>query len=194
MNDKKFDPKKLQKLNDPKRLTDIPPDLIWKRLGIESPEAVVEIGAGTAFFCIAFYNHAGPFTVYACDISETMIQWTEENVCPAYPGIFPVKTEEQTIPLEDGIADLVYTINLHHELDNPAVTVAEGCRMLKPGGTLLVVDWRKTEMPEGPPVGIRCLAGDVKGQLEAAGLASVEIFDDLPKHFMVIGHKPRSLE
>ena len=54
MNDKKFDPKKLQKLNNPQRLMDIPPDFVWEKLHIEKPGVFVEIGAGTAFFSIAF--------------------------------------------------------------------------------------------------------------------------------------------
>lgn len=54
MTEKKFGPKKLAKLNNPKRLKDIPPDYVWDKLRMEKADVPVEIGAGTAFFSIAF--------------------------------------------------------------------------------------------------------------------------------------------
>jgi len=189
MNDKKFDPNKLQKLNDPQRLIDIPPDYIWSKLHREKPGVCVEIGAGTAFFSIAFLKRSGSSTVYACDLSEVMIDWIRENVSPAYLQIIPVKSEEHTLPLDDGIADLVFMIALHHELDNPSLTLAEAYRLLKPDGTIFIVDWKKMEMPEGPPADIRCLPEQVKGQMVNAGFTDVAMYDDMQKHFLIVGKK-----
>ncbi len=189
MNDKKFDPKKLQKLNNPQRLIDIPLDYIWGKLNIAKPDVCVEIGAGTAFFDIAVLQKHETSTIYACDLSEVMIEWMKENVFPKYPNIIPVKTEEYTVPLEDGIADLVFMINLHHELDNPSLTIKEAKRILKPNGKIFIVDWKKIEMPEGPPAQIRCLPEQVQEQLLNAGFKNVDMYNELPKHFLVLGQK-----
>jgi predicted RNA methylase len=110
MNEKKFDPKKLQKLNNPQRLLDIPPEYVWDKVDLEKPDILVEIGAGTAFFSIAFLQQFKPSTIYACDLSEVMINWVKENVSPKYPSIIPVKSEEHSVPLDDRIADLVFMI------------------------------------------------------------------------------------
>ena len=189
MSEKVFNPKKLQILNDPRRLKDIPPDYIWDKLSIKQADVLVEIGAGTAFFCIAFLRHAKPSKIYACDISEVMIDWVEENIVPKFPDITPVKTEGNSIPLGDAIADLVFMINLHHELDDPALTVEEAYRMLKPGGNIFIVDWKKEDMAEGPPTRIRCSPEDVKDQLVNSGFKHVRIFSELPKHFLLVGEK-----
>ena len=189
MNNNKFDPKKLRKLNDPVRLTDIPPEFIWGKLHIDKPEVLVEIGAGTAFFSIAFLEHFRPSKIYACDVSETMLDWVKENVCPMHPNIIPVKNEEHSVPLDDGIADLVFMINLHHELDNPSLTLKDSHRILKPGGEIFIVDWKKKEMDQGPPAEIRCLPEQVKDELINAGFSSVNAFDELTKHFLVVGRK-----
>ncbi len=191
MNEKKFDPKKLQKLNDPQRLMDIPPDFVWEKLHIEKPGVFVEIGAGTAFFSVAFLQKFVSSTLYACDISEVMLNWVKENVSSKYPNIIPVKTEEHTVPLDDGIADLVFMINLHHELDNPYLSVEEAYRILKPDGEIFVVDWKKQDMPEGPPTKIRCLPEQVKEQMVNAGFKYVDIYNELQKHFLVVGKKSR---
>ena len=189
MNENKFDPKKLQKLNNPQRLKDIPPDYIWQKLNIEKPGVFVEIGAGTAFFSVAFLQKSTTSIIYACDSSEVMINWIEENVSPQYPNIIPVKTEENSVALSDGIADLVFMINLHHELANPSLMVEESKRILKPDGKIFVVDWKKKDMPEGPPVKIRCLPEQVKEQLVNTGFKHVDIFNELPKHFLVVAKK-----
>ncbi|MBW1778833.1 MAG: class I SAM-dependent methyltransferase [Deltaproteobacteria bacterium] len=189
MSQNKFDPKKLEKLNDPRRLLDIRPQSVWNKLDMEKADVLVEIGAGTAFFSIAFFENVKPSTLYACDLSEVMINWVKENVSPKYHKIIPVKTEEHSVPLDDGIADVVYMINLHHELDHPSMTLDEAHRLLKPGGTLFIVDWKKKEMPEGPPVHIRCMPEHVSGQLVNAGFKNVDVFDEFKKHFLVIGKK-----
>jgi len=189
VNEKKFDHKKLEKLNNPMRLKDIPPDYVWDKLNIEKADVLVEIGAGTAFFSIAFLESAKQSKLYACDISEAMINWVKENVVEKFPNIIPVKTEEYSIPLDDGIADLVFMINLHHELDNPTLTIKEAHRILKPNGKIFIVDWEKKDMNEGPPKKIRCLPEQVKEQLESSGFIHVNIFSELPKHFLLVGEK-----
>jgi len=189
MHEKKFDPKKLEKLNNPQRLKDIPPDYVLKKLDMKKADVLVEIGAGTAFFSIAFLKATGASTLYACDISETMIDWIKEHVVPKFPNIRPVKSGEYTIPLEDEIADLVFMINLHHELDDPMRTLKEASRLLKLRGKIFIVDWKKKDMDEGPPSRIRVLPGQVKEQLVDSGFTHVNIFTDLPKHFLLTGEK-----
>ena len=189
MDEKKFDPKKLEKLNNPNRLKDIPPDYVLDKLSMEKANILVEIGAGTAFFSIAFLQYANPSKIYACDVSEVMINWIKENVVQNFPNITPVKTEEHSIPLDDGIADLVFMINLYHELDNPTLIVKEAYRILKPSGNIFIVDWEKKNMAEGPPTQIRCLPEQVKKQLVNSGFINVNIFNGLPKHFLLVGQK-----
>ncbi len=189
MDEKKFDPKKLHKLNNPQRLKDIPPDYVWDKLNIENADVVVDIGAGTAFFSIAFLQQAKPSKIYACDVSEIMIDWIKANVVPKYPDIIPVKTEEDSIPLDDEIADLVFMINLHHEIDSSTLILEESYRILKPEGNIFIVDWKKKDMEEGPPTRIRCLPEQVRKQMIDSGFKRVEIVDEMPKHFLVVGKK-----
>ncbi len=189
MNEKKFDPKKLEKLNNPQRLKDIPPHYVWGKLDIEKADILVEIGAGTAFFTIAFLQHAKPSKIYACDVSEVMINWINKNVVEKFSNIIPIKSEEHFIPLDDGIADVVFMINLHHELDKPASTIKEAYRILKSNGKILIIDWKKEDMVDGPPLQIRWLPEQVKEQLVDLGFKNVNIFTELPKHFVLVGQK-----
>ncbi|HEC97397.1 MAG TPA: class I SAM-dependent methyltransferase [Nitrospirae bacterium] len=189
MNEKKFDPKKLHKLNDPGRLSDIPPEYIWDKIDIVKPDVLVDIGAGTGFFSVHFLNYAKNGKIFACDTSDIMIQWMKNNICPKYPNIVPLKMKENAVPLEDGIADLVYMINLHHELDKPETILEESFRILKNNGAIFIVDWKKEDMPEGPPTHFRYLPEQVKDQLLSVEFRNVNIFNEMPKHFLVVAKK-----
>jgi ubiquinone/menaquinone biosynthesis C-methylase UbiE len=189
MNHKKFDSQKLQKLNNPQRLIDIPPDYIQGKLNIGDSDVIVEIGAGTAFFSIAFHRQLKASTTYACDISDIMIAWIKKNVTPIHPNIIAIKNRENSVPLDSGFADLVFMIVLHHELDNPPMILDESYRILKPGGKIFIVDWKKEDMNEGPPPKIRYLPEQIKDQLMKSQFNDVCIFNELPKHSLIIGKK-----
>ncbi len=192
MNEKKFDPEKLHKLNDPERLTDIPPLYLWEKLDpeITGEAVVVDVGAGTGFFSVPFADFVRNGKVYACDISDKMISWMKENVCQENSNIYPLKMQEHKIPLETGSTDLVLMINLYHEIENPELLLAESFRILKSKGKICIVDWKKEEMSQGPPLHIRYVSGTVKSHLAAAGFGLIGRDESLPKHFLVFGGKP----
>ncbi len=186
---KKFDPKKLHRLNDPRRLLDIPPAFVCARLSGQRPDVLLEIGAGTGFFSVAFHRQCNAATTYACDLSPDMIKWMEENVSPQHPYIIPVKNQESAIPLAGGIADLVFMINLHHELEDQLLMLREAYRLLKTNGEIFIIDWKKRDMPQGPPVAIRWTPEAVAKQLRTAGFRNLRSCAELSKHFLVVGKK-----
>ena len=113
----KFDVAKLERLNDPARFADLDPTRMWDALGSPEPSALVEIGAGTGLFSARFAAMAPGATVYAVDVAPEMVAWMRENRPEVAAGrVVPVLAEETRIPLADALADIVVTINLHHEL------------------------------------------------------------------------------
>jgi len=189
MTEKKFDPKKMAKLNNPQRIKDIPPDYICSKLNIDKADVIADIGAGTGFFSIAFLNQINPLKVYAFDISDVMIEWMKENLSSEFPHIIPLKSEENSLPVKDESADLAFMINLHHELENPGLALDEAYRILKPGGKFFIVDWKKEDIVEGPPEKIRVFPEQAAEQAKDSGFSDILIFNDLEKHFLVGGVK-----
>jgi ubiquinone/menaquinone biosynthesis C-methylase UbiE len=190
----KFNPEKLEKLNDPARAETLIRDLMWKALGVPAATTLVEIGAGTGFFARRFSSLAPQATVHAVDMAQVMIDWMNSNLAEVAEGaIVPLLVDETTIDLADGIADAVYMINLHHELADPEATYREAVRLLKPGGRILVVDWVDRETPRGPRLDIRASTDELKSVLEEAGVSEVEIHEGLPWHHMVTATKPEDV-
>jgi ubiquinone/menaquinone biosynthesis C-methylase UbiE len=187
---KKFDVAKLERLNDEARFQQLDPDRMWAALGRPDPETIVEIGAGTGLFAARFAGMAPRATVYAVDIEQVMIDWMRANRPEVATGrIVPVLGEETKVPLADGVADLAFMINLHHELVHPEHTYAEALRLLHDGGQLLVVDWAPIETPKGPPQRVRISSSRLAEMLRSVGFAEVVVHPPLVWHSLVTAVK-----
>ncbi len=189
MSGKKFDPKKIHILNDPARIKDYPLDLIFKKIGTNELDIMADIGAGTGFFAAHILEYLGRGKVFACDVSDIMVNWMRQNLCHRYKNIYPIKMQECEIPIKDNIVDLVYMINLHHELDCPEKLLKECHRILKQGKKLCIIDWKKGYKSEGPPQHLRYDLREVEEQMLGSGFKDISVSNDLEKHFMVIGEK-----
>ena len=188
--EKKFDPKKIHKLTDPGRKAFQDPEAIWDTLNLSPPEVLVDIGAGAGFFAMPFSDKVPEATIYACDTAPELTGWMEANIPSRYTGrIRIIRSEENSIPLADGIADLVYMINLHHELDEPLTMLKECWRLLKPGGSILIIDWKKEETPMGPPLSIRIPPKVVHEQLQQADFHLVTEHELMKYHYFITAQK-----
>lgn len=191
MENRRFNPHKLEKLNHPERAGIFPVKEIIKLLKIERPEVIIDLGAGTGFFSIPFARKYRKCRVYACDISNTMIGWMNKNVVPEHENIIPLKMKDSQIRLKGGIADFLFMVNLHHELHHPEKTLEECFRLLKPGGKIAISDWKKERTEHGPPLEIRYDPKEVKEQLKSAGFYKLMDHNDFMNNFLIAAEKPR---
>lgn len=183
----KFDPAKLTKLNNPERLKILPPDLIWSVLNLKTPQIIVDIGAGTGFFALAFSEKIQDGKIYACDNSDEMVQWIQENISDK--NIVPLKCSETSVNLPDETADLVYMMNVHHELLEPEKILIEVLRLLKPDGKIAIIDWKAEEMEQGPPLKIRIPENKITEQLVQAGFKDIASHNVLSLHSFITAEK-----
>ncbi|MDH5542603.1 MAG: class I SAM-dependent methyltransferase [Nitrospinota bacterium] len=189
-NEKKFNPKCLERLRNPERETRENIEVIWNRLALVNPDCVIDIGAGIGYAAIPFAKKMSHGTVWACDISTEMLaeldkEIKKENVS----NVKPLLMGEVDVPLPDVIADAVLMQNLHHEFDDPIKNLLEVKRLLKSGGKAVIIDWKKEETPAGPPLEIRVTGEEIMEQLSEAGFGKIESFSDLPYHSFVTGEK-----
>jgi ubiquinone/menaquinone biosynthesis C-methylase UbiE len=183
----KFDSKKLAKLNNPERFKTLNPNKIWDALNLQNPQILVDIGAGTGFFATAFSSKLPNGKIYACDNSDVMIQWMKENI--TNKNIIPFQSSENNVNFPDGIADLVYMMNVHHELLEPKKILTESYRLLKAGGKIAIIDWKTEDMEQGPPLNIRIPDKEIFEQLSNVGFDNIINHKILPLHSFVTGQK-----
>ncbi len=73
-----------------------------------------------------------------------MIEWINQNRVPKLKSRLKTKLmDENNIPLEDNMADLVFMITVHHELEDGETLLKEIKRVLKEGGKVLICDWKE---------------------------------------------------
>lgn len=173
----KFDIRHMERLNDPKRLELLELSTICCHFELQKDITLVEIGTGTAIFAEAFLNLLSEARCYALDIVPEMLEWIRNNRETYKSGrLIPQIMEESKTPLENNIADFLFMISLHHELDEPVELLKDARRILKSGGQILIADWRKDAV-DGPPVHHRIESSLAVSHLEAAGFDDIATFD-----------------
>jgi ubiquinone/menaquinone biosynthesis C-methylase UbiE len=148
----KFDPAKSATLEDPARLAWQHPDVVVDLLALTGVETVVDYGAGTGVYTLPVAAALPRGRVLAVDMSRDLLDILESKLTPDLAGrVEIVETRGNEVPLPDGAADVVLSVNVWHELYDETEALAEMKRVLTPTGRLVIVDWAPVERPVGPP-------------------------------------------
>jgi ubiquinone/menaquinone biosynthesis C-methylase UbiE len=188
----KFDIGNLERLNDPKRLEILDLQAVISHFRLQKDMTLVDIGTGTGLFAEAFLKLLPEARCYALDIRHEVIEWIKNNRETYREGrLIPQLMEESKTPLGDNIADFLFMITLHHELEEPVELMKECRRILKLGGKLLIADWRKDDMESGgPPRDHRIEPSLVISHLKQAGFADITIFNASKRLFCLEAMNP----
>lgn len=184
----KFDPSHADRLLAEERRQWQDPNQILSLLGLGPGEVLVDVGAGPGYFSVAAAPLVGPAgKVYAIDISLEMLMKLGQQIYAAgITNVEPVLSRETNIPLDGGIADAALLANVLHEAEDPGALLTEVRRMVKGGGRLLVVEWKKEPTPMGPPVEERLDPAALMSLAPAAGWQVEAAPDPGPYHWAVL--------
>ena len=173
------------------RRSDQDPARLWRRVGLRPGQTVVDVGAGTGFYSFPAAQLVGTKgCVYAVDISAELVELIRERSSRRHlSNVVPVLSSRTHIPIEDAVADVALLANVLHGI--PPSTVDETVRLLRPGGRLVDVDWKKAKTVDGPPEEHRLTPGEATAALSARGLVMVDSFDLGPQHYVLVFERPR---
>lgn len=178
-------------LDSPERRRKQDPDRLWRRVGLRPGQVVVDVGAGSGFFSFPAASYVGSRGhVYAVDVSSDLVELVRERAeRERIPNVEPVLSTPAHIPIDDAVADVAILADVLHGI-SPS-TVDEAVRVLRPGGRLVNVDWKKKSTAEGPPVQHRLTIREASAALSARGLTPVDRFDLGPDHYVIVFERPR---
>jgi SAM-dependent methyltransferase len=147
-------PDRAQRLTDPRRLdTQLSEKDLARLLALRGDEDVVDLGSGVGFYT----DRIAALTtgiVYALDIQPEMHEFYRSRGLPANVRLVAGDVTHLEFPAAS--LDVACSVSTLHE-SGGVIDLAGLMRALRPGGRLVIVDWRKEadSTENGPPLDIR---------------------------------------
>lgn len=146
--------------------------------GVEAGMAVADIGAGTGLFTRLFSPRVGPDgRVIAVDISRVFI----DNILriahqQGLTNVEGIVNSPRNVSLPADSIDVAFLCDTYHHFEYPVSTMRSIHRALRPGGTMVVIDFRRIAGESSPWVmrHVRTGQDTVIQEIEAAGFQLLE--------------------
>jgi len=173
------------------RITEEKPDLTVENLNLKPDDVVADIGAGSGYFSSRIAQQVPEGKVYAVDIQPEMlaaIATLQEK--RQIDNIETVLGAEDNPKLPNESIDLAFMVDAYHEFAYPREMMAGIVEALKPGGRVVLLEYRK----ENPMIMIKPLhkmtQKQVKKELKAVGLKWQSTKQFLPEQHFLVFSKP----
>jgi ubiquinone/menaquinone biosynthesis C-methylase UbiE len=168
------------------------PKFLFEQVGITQGMKVADFGCGNSglfvFSAASYVGESG--TVYAVDILKSVLEAIKSRISfENIVNVVPVWTDLEVYgaaKIPDVTLDVALLINTLHQSGERGGIVREAARMIKSGGKLLIVDWKKTQIPFGPPVERRVDKEQIIMACIEAGLELKKDFDAGMYHFGLV--------
>ena len=175
-------------LERPERESEEAPARAIAALKIPRGATVADIGAGSGYYTERLAKTVGETgRVYATDIQPEMLALIQRKIdAQKIANIELVLGTETEARLPENAIDLAIMVDVYHELARPQVFLESVKRALKPGGRLVLLEYRK----EDPRVPIKLehkmSVREARQELEASGYRFERVIDVLPwQHILV---------
>ena len=159
--------------DSPERAAWQKPDEVLAALALTPAMQVADLGAGTGYFTVRLAKAVPEGRVVANDREPDMVRYVAERA--KKDGLTNVVTalgapDDPKLP--EGL-DLALMVDTYHHISDPTAFFARVRDALKPGGRLVIVDFKK-DAPEdapGPPAAMRVDDAIVSAHLKKLGFA-----------------------
>jgi ubiquinone/menaquinone biosynthesis C-methylase UbiE len=175
-------------LDRPERVAEEQPDRALEAIGVPVGAHVADVGAGSGYFTVRLSRRVGARgKVYATDIQREMLSRLERRLRAENIGNVELVLGKEDDPgLAPASVDLILMVDVYHELSRPQEMLRRMRASLKPGGRLVLIEYRK----EDPQVPIRAehkmSVKEARQELEAEGFVLATQSNVLPRQHILI--------
>lgn len=186
----KFDPKNIEKLDNPTRRKYMPPYKTLERFGLQlKGEGIfLDIGCGIGYFTIPAAKILEKGKAIGIDILDEILDVAKQR-SEGINNIEYKRCEEYSFPIEDNIADYVMLSNVLHEIEDKRRYANEIKRVMKNNGKLFIIEWRKIETNYGPPTSHRISQDEIKEVFLSQGFKLTNELEVSEHHYGLIFEK-----
>ena len=168
---------------------------VLRDIGLSEGQVVLDAGSGSGHFSKAASNLIGPGgTVWALDSDQPSLDRLIRDIFTSgLRNIRPLLSDlTEPLPVKTGSVDVCLLVNVLHGLaweKTAPAALAEIGRVLKPGGRLAVVEFKKMQMDFGPPPEVRLEPAEVERLVAPAGLKKERSFEAGPYSYALLFRK-----
>jgi SAM-dependent methyltransferase len=167
------------------------PDRALDALGTLTNLTVADVGAGSGYFTVRLAARVGSTgRVYANDLQPEMLKMlaarlARENVRNV--TLVPGAIDDPKLPASS--IDLVLMVDVYHEFSEPQKMLRGVRSALKPGGRLVLLEYRKEDADVPIRLEHKMSIAEAKMELEAEGFVLARVDDRLPRQHILIFSK-----
>ena len=181
-------------LDRPERLEEEEPDRAISILKIPKGSTVADIGAGSGYMTVKLSDRVGPTgKVFATDVQPQMLEILRRRLADTHiTNVTLVQGAIDDPRLPPSSVDLELMVDVYHELSQPQAMLRGLREALKPGGRLVLLEYRK----EDPAIPIRfehkMSIAEAKLEVEHEGFTLATVDEALPWQHILIFTKQES--
>lgn len=157
--------------------------------GLRPDWRVADIGAGSGLFTLLFAGRVGPRgEVIAVDIVPGFLDQIRQRARAAgFQNVRTVLATERSVELPPRSVDLAFVCDTYHHFEYPRNVLASLHRALRPGGELVLVEFKRVPGESSDWVLNHVRAGEevFTAEIEAAGFKKVGRADFLRENYLV---------
>src|SRR5439155_11031519 len=175
-------------LDDPKRDAYQKPHEVITALKLKEGEVIADIGAGSGYFTFRLAHHVGDTgRVYAVDVSPDMIVHLNRRIRDLHlKNVVTILAAPDDPLLADASVDRFFICDTWHHIENRDRYLALLKKMLRPGGQIIMVDFKKEQTPMGPPMEMRIERDDLVKEMEKNGFRLAAEHTFLPYQYFLV--------
>lgn len=120
-----------------------------KRVAGQLPEGsrVLEVAPGPGYFCIEL-SKLGTYSITGMDLSHTFVKMAAEKAAQAGARVQFVQGSASNMPFPKESFDFLLCRAAFKNFADPVGALKEMCRVLRPGGTALLIDLSRDARPD----------------------------------------------
>ena len=166
------------------------PAEIIAQTGIGPGHVVVDLGCGGGFYTLPAAQAVGPSgKVYAVDILESKLAVTQSLARQmGHKNVVVVKgdVDKPILEIEASSVDVVIVASIIHQVHSKESLIKNMYRMLKTGGAVVAVDWKKEVTPFGPALEVRVSPEDLEDVMTKSGFRKAKVIHADSFHYGLI--------
>jgi ubiquinone/menaquinone biosynthesis C-methylase UbiE len=175
-------------LDRAERVEEEEPDIALDALKLAPGSTVADVGAGSGYMTVRMARRVGPTgKVYANDIQPQMLGLLRQRLDREKIGNVELVLGTYDDPkLPADTIDLILMVDVYHEFSQPQQMLRHMRSSLKPGGRLVLLEYRK----EDPSIPIRpdhkMSVAEAKMEVEAEGFTLTTVDERLPRQHILV--------